>query len=276
MNLSIAAAVPEAHVVEIPVIGLRLRAVAHAQLMQAEVHLARAGEARHVGIHQARKCVRRVRAMLALGMRKLDQRAKRLDADLAQLCRGMSRLRDAQALIEALQRLDDNVPGDVRAILPDADAAARERRDGLLAQALARDPDFHSRRRRLRAMGERLLRLDWQLIGHAEIVRAILRSEHRVEKAGRKARRHPDRDHEWHVFRRRLRRLRQQDTVLAGLQPELRPTMKGLEDQAGALGEAQDDALLLLHCGRASPFQRTQRASLRRIARGRLQHARRG
>ncbi len=275
MNMSIAAA-PEVTDAETPVLGLRLRAAAHEQLLRAEAQLAGEGEARHTGIHQARKSIRRVRAMLALGIGKLDLRADRLDQDLAQLCRGLSRLRDAQALIEALQRLHDGAPDDVRAILPAAVAAARQRRDRLLAQALTRDPDLLSRRRRLRTMVERLLRLDWQSLGNAGVTAAILHGEHRVGKAGRRAKRHPDRDHGWHVFRRRLRRLRQQDTVLSALRPELRPRTQGLEDQAGMLGEAQDDALLLLHCGRASPFLRAQRALLRRIARERLQQVRRG
>jgi hypothetical protein len=124
-------------------------------------------------------------------------------------------------------------------------------------------------------MRERLLRLDWQAIGDAEVAAAIRRSERRVEKAGQRAERHPDRDDDWHAFRRRLRRLHQQDTLLARLQPALRPTMKGSADRNGTLGEAQDNALLLRYCGRASPFERGQRTLLRRIARERLQLARR-
>jgi len=257
-------------------LGLRLRATANEQLLLAMHHLAREGDALHTGIHQARKCIRRVRAILALGMRKLDSRAQRLDADLGQLGRGMSRLRDAQALIEALRRLDDSAPDEVRAILPAAEAAARLRRDALLVQALTRDPQLLSRRRRLQAISDRLLRLDWQPLGDAEAVAAILRSERRVEKAGRKAKRHPDRDDDWHILRRRMRRLRQQDTVLARLCPEVRTSMPGLEHQADALGHAQDDTLVVMHCGRISPFSPTQRTVLRRVARERLQHARRG
>jgi hypothetical protein len=273
MNLHIAPA-SEARNVELPVAGLRLRSAAHEQLLHAAEHLATEGEARHAGIHQARKSIRRARAILALGMHGSDRRAKRLDADLGRLCRGMSRLRDGQALLEALHRLDASAPDEVRAILPDAEAAARHRRDQLLSQALARDPDFRSRRQRLLALSNRLMQLDWQAVGIAEIADAIRRSERRVEKAERRARRHPDRDQDWHVFRRRLRRLRQQDSVLARLQPELRPGMKDLEDRAGVLGEAQDDTLLLSQCGRASPFPSEQRALLRRVSRQRLAHAR--
>jgi hypothetical protein len=257
-------------------LGLRLRATAHEQVLQAMNHLACDGDALHTGIHQARKCIRRVRAILALGMRKLDPRAQRLDAQLGQLGRGMSRLRDSQALIEALHRLDGGAPVEVRAILPEAEAAARQRRDALLAEALMRDPQFLSRRRRLQALGDRLLRLNWQPLGDDEAVAAILRSERRVEKAGRKASRHRDRDDDWHVLRRRMRRLRQQDTVLAKLCPEVRTSMPGLEHRADVLGHAQDDTLVVVHCGRMSPFSPAQRTVLRRVARKRLELARRG
>jgi CHAD domain len=262
--------------IEALALGLRLRATAHEQLLLAMNHLAREGDALHTGIHQARKCIRRVRAILALGMRKLDPRAQRLDAQLGQLGRGMSRLRDAQALIEALHRLDGDAPDDVRMILPEAEAAARQRRDALLAEALTRDPQFLSRRRRLRTMSDRLLRLNWQPLHDAEAVAAILRSERRVEKAGRKASRHRDRDEDWHVLRRRMRRLRQQDTVLANVCPEVRTSMHGLEHRADALGHSQDDTLVVIHCGRKSPFTLAQRTVLRRVARERLRHARHG
>ena len=110
------------------VIGPRLMAYASEQLLQAETHLARKGEARHSGIHEARKCIRRARATLALGASVFDRRAKRLDDDLGRLCRGMSPLRDAQALIEALRRLENSAPPAVHAILPRAEMAVRVRR----------------------------------------------------------------------------------------------------------------------------------------------------
>jgi hypothetical protein len=45
---------------------------------------------------------------------------------------------------------------------------------------------------------------------------------------------------------------------------------------ADILGESQDDALLLRHCGSRSPFTSDQRKPLRAIARERLQRARGG
>ncbi len=251
-------------------LGLRLMAFACAQLLHAEAHLAHDGEELHAGIHEARKCLRRVRAMLALGRRTFDGRAKRLDDDLGRLCRGLSHVRDAQALIEALRRLDNSAPEAVRRILPAAEAAARHRRDQMLAAALVKDPGFKARRRRLEDLRKRLVRLDWQAVDSKEVAKSLARSEKRAIKAALRAGRHPDDDQCWHTYRRRLRRLRQQHTALSELGIERRPMDKDLLDRAESLGESQDDLLLLNHCSRRSPFPPRQRALLRATAKQRL------
>jgi len=259
---------------ETAVIGQSLMAFAGEQLLLAQSCLAREGEARHSGIHEARKCIRRTRATLALGGDALDQRAKRIDDELGRLCRGLSPLRDAQALIEALQRLRDSAPSAVRAILPDAEVAARRRRDQMLERALQRDPQLQARRQRLVAVHKRLLGLEWQAVSTKCLSKAVTRSKRRVLKARRRIEQHPDDDNAWHVFRRRLRRLRQQDSLMVEMQLDVGSGIDGLEHQAHVLGVSQDDALLLTHCGRRSPFPIDQRRLLRDIARERLQHAR--
>lgn len=255
-------------------LGPRLRALATAQLQQAEELLADEGQTRHASLHQARKCIRRVRASLALGARALGPAGSRLDEELGRLCRGLSRLRDAQALVEVLQRLPASAPRHERTALAEAGAAACQRRDRLLTEALARDPQFASRRQRLRAARQRLGRLDWQALRPDDIDAAVKRSERRARKAARRASKHQDRDLDWHVYRRRLRRLHQQGSMLAKLQVPLRPQARELERRAAALGEAQDDVLLLAHCGRRSPFTPAQRTLLRSIASERLRAAR--
>lgn len=258
-------------------LGRRLMAFARGQLRLAQAHLGHAGEARHVGIHQARKCIRRARATLALGARIFDQRAQRLDDELGRLCRGLSPLRDAQALIETLRRLTATAPAAVQAILPLAEMEACRRRDQLLQRALTRDPGFMARRHRLLVAQTRLERLDWWALDAAVVSAAAMRSGQRADKAGQSARHHPDDNHAWHVYRRRLRRLHQQDTLLAEIQPELRPALvQSLQKQASLLGESQDDALLLSHTGTRSPFPPDQRKLLRDMARERLQRTRCG
>lgn len=266
--------VPDDHSADRRPLGLRLLEFAREQLSQAEAHLGREGEALHEGVHEARKCIRRTRATLALGAKAFDSRAKRIDGELRRLCRGLSHLRNAQALIEALARLDGSAPPAVQAILPDVEKIARERRDHLLARALVRDPIFAARRRRLWAAHEYLARLDWQSIDAANVSAAIGRSTRRVEKAMRRALKNRNDEPAWHTYRRRVRRLRQQDTLLSELQPALCPAMHDLGDRAHALGESQDNALLLRYCGKRSPFTIDQRALLRRVARERLHHVR--
>lgn len=257
-----------------PDLGPRLRRFVLAEIDGAAAQLARPGDDRHTGVHQARKRLRRVRAVLALGREALGKSGRRLDEELGRLCRGLSPLRDAQALIEGLERLG---PGDEAdpAAWSDAIGLARIRRDRQLQTALARDPDFRRRRARLQAFARRLDRLDWGAVDAPVVAAAVARSERRLERVQRRVRRSSGDEERWHVMRRRFRRLRQQDNVLAQELPELRPARPVSADDASALGEAQDDALILRCCGRHSPFPPTLRQSLRRIARERLVRARR-
>lgn len=257
-------------------LGMRLLVFAGEQLQQAQTDLSRKGEALHEGIHQARKCIRRARATLALGTRVIGPRAQALDDELGRLCRGLSHLRDAQALIEVLQRLEAQAPDRIRAILPAADQLARQRRDEILERALARDPSFQARCLRLQAAQQRLARLDWRAVKEADVAHAIQRSQHRADKAAKQIKKHPDDDEAWHVYRRRLRRLRQQDSLLADLLPALRLQKRRARDLTDVLGESQDDALLLRHCDSRSPFPSDQRKQLRAIARERLRNTRSG
>lgn len=251
-------------------LGLRLQDFALVELREAQALLAKPGDDRHEGVHQARKRLRRTRAALALGRKALGREGRRLDEDLGRLCRGLSPLRDAQALIEGLQRLPATAPGPLASALPDMVALARKRRDDCLARALVRDPDFKRRRDRLQAMIVRLEALDWAGVKPGAVAKSIARSEKRLAKARRRAARDPRDDARWHAMRRRLRRLRQQDHLLSAVEPDLRPVGSVTAEEAAVLGEAQDDALLLRHCGSHSPFPPPLRRLLRAEARARL------
>lgn len=255
--------------------GLRLMAHACAQLHAAQAHLAQEGECLHDGIHQARKCIRRARSILKLGRRALGKRAHRLDEDLGQLCRGLSPLRDGQALIEALRRLDRSADPGLAELLPAAEDAARRRRDRLLLRTHRHDPGFERRRQRLAALQARLARLDWEAVDERRIARSLARGERRAIEAGDAARLDPADDGRWHVYRRRLRRLRQQLTALEELGIAAPAVRQDLLDQAAALGEAQDDVLLLRHCRHRPVFPAGMRARLRAAVAARIAAARR-
>ncbi|WP_374473971.1 CHAD domain-containing protein [Arenimonas sp.] len=255
-------------------LGFRLRDYARAELTSAAEQLAREGEARHTGVHQVRKRLRRARATLALARRPLGGAGRRLDDALGQACRGLCGLRDAQALVEALARLEATAPAGLREQLPDAIALATARRDAVMAAALVRDPGFERHAKRLRALAARLGRLDWTAVDEAVVAKGVARSERRLAKARRRAERAPGDDERWHVLRRRLRRLRQQDHLLVSLAPELRPVEGASTEEATTLGEAQDDVLLLRACGRGSPFPVPMRRELRTLAGQRLRQVR--
>lgn len=257
-----------------PPLGLRLKAFALAELKEAQALLAKPGDGRHEGVHQARKRLRRTRAALALGRKGLGGSGRRLDEDLGRLCRGLSPLRDAQALIEGLQRLPASEPGALAAALPQMLALAHQRRDDFLARTLSRDPDLRKRRDRLQAMAVRVEALGWDRVKPGAIAKAMARSEKRLAKARRRAAREPANDERWHAMRRRLRRLRQQDHLMATLEPGLRPAASVTAEEAAVLGEAQDDALLLRHCRSHSPFPPAVRAMLRTELKTRLGHVR--
>ncbi len=254
-------------------IGQRLHDLAVADLLAAEAQLARSGVDRHEGVHQARKCLRRTRAILALAQPGPGSRGDLLGAALARLCRGLSTLRDAQALLDMLARFGQE-GAQIPAMLPDAIAAAKVQRDAMLARFLLRDPDLLARRQRIAGFRAQLERLDWKRSGDNDVARAMARSARRARKAGRQARKHPRDSKAWHRFRRRLRRLNQQNSVLAEVAPGLCLRLPALEHQAKALGEAQDCQLLLARCARRSPFAPALRPALRQLARQRLQQLR--
>lgn len=251
-------------------IGTRLSAFIQTQLQDAQRHLARKGLARHQGIHDARKCIRRAKAALAIGRSVFGARGKRLNAELGGLCRGLSPLRDAQALVEVLQRLQTDVSGPLQSILPQAESLARQRRERMMAAALARDPLLMGRRQRLQRLSKRLQRLEWHLVGADEVAASLKRTERRLEKAAKRVARRPDDNDVWHDYRRRLRRLRQQATLLSSLGIDGILTASSFKAQTDALGEAQDDVLLMRLCGSRSPFMPEHRRLLRRSARQRL------
>ena len=258
----------------VPALGPALREFALSELAQAARQLAREGSERHSGIHQARKSLRRARAALALARRDLGEPGRHLDEQIASLCRGLSALRDGQALVEALKRLGPTAAPALEAQLPQAIELAKVRREQLLERALARDPGLARRRARIEGFARRLARLRWDEVREKRVARAVERSERRLAKARRRVERQPGHDERWHVLRRRLRRLRQQDHLLMSLAPALR-TVAGVPlEEATMLGEAQDDVLLLRHCGSHSPFPPPLRRELRTDARERLARVR--
>jgi CHAD domain-containing protein len=239
-----------------------LREYAVAELGRAGRQLARPGEKRHSGVHEARKSIRRARAVIALAGDSLGKKGRRLGRDLRDLARTLSDLRDARALEEVLLHLQD------QGALPDAEVErllvpVRARKRRAMETALADDPGLALRRAHLAVASANLLRLAWGDIDATALRRAHAASVADLHAALDAALATPDPE-AWHRFRRRLRRLRQQETAIAECCPDAIPPTPGLPELADGMGLAQDYALLLAHLDESGPFGARDRLALKR------------
>jgi CHAD domain-containing protein len=194
-------------------------------------------------VHEARKAIRRLRALLALANGSVE-RLDGFDAQLDRLGDGLSALRDAQVALLAGRHIAERNPA---APWPEVLATLERRRDLLLEQERKRDPGFGRRRRALTRVESGLQALAWS-VRKKDIRAALQRSQRRDTRARRAAEAMPL-PANLHRWRRRTRRLRMQLEALQALAPNLarelaRPSLKKqlrrLQARADALGWYQD------------------------------------
>jgi CHAD domain-containing protein len=161
---------------------------------------------RHRGIHEARKSLRRLKSLLALGAEPFAGQLPSLNELIGKLATGLSPLRDTHVAVHTAQVLAGPDPS---LEWQQAIHALENRRDGRLAAALTKDPRFLKRRHRLRDLGDAIEALPWKAVTRRTIEQAIARSERRVAKAERRVRRDGSVAN-LHRWRRRARRLRMQ------------------------------------------------------------------
>lgn len=245
-------------------LGVTLRAAADRELARAAAMLALGGTRLHFGVHQGRKSLRRTRAAMALAASALGRSGRLVDRELRRLLDSLSDLRDGQALVEALRRAS--------AALPPADAplfarAVRvaERRRALLAQQAGRVALDREGLDMIATLRASLAGMPWERVDRAGVARMLRESEARIAAAADAVRADRSDEEAWHDWRRRARRLAQQQRHLAGT--TLDADRGALHGVAERLGAAQDLALLLAHCGRDSPFAREDRRALAHAAR---------
>lgn len=201
-----------------------MRLYALAEMDRCMEQLARTGEGRHTGIHQARKSLRRTRAVLALADKRLGTKGDKLGVGLGRLCRSLCALRDSHAVLDTLKRWNAGLEAPQRKALRSAVATARrslkEQRDAMLAAALESDPDFSRLRNKVSACRVRIEALPWERVRDKHVEAGLGRSHRRIARSARRARRRAEVE-DFHRWRRRLRRLRQQLTALesSGLAP---------------------------------------------------------
>ena len=209
----------------------------------------------HTGIHDARKAIRRLRALLALVEDRIPE-ASAIDASLERLGDGLSLLRDAHVVVETAGKFAAGHRKDWKPAMQ----ALKARRDERLERALARDPGFLERRALVRRLEARIEFLDWSRLRLADLREGVEASQVRLDNAEQRAAfdLQPEHLHRW---RRRVRRLRFQLEVIGKLSPEAMQKLsrrhpgrdpKALHRLGDALGDRRDEQLL------ASALRRTK------------------
>jgi CHAD domain-containing protein len=243
-----------------------LRTYASDELARAMDCLSWRGARLHKGVHQGRKSMRRTRAVLALAKPSLGAGARLIDRELRRINRSLSTLRDAQALVETLDRLAKQNPPDAsHVLLRLARRAAVGRRTAHARAVLKDDADFAGRRAQLGVLAAGLQTLPWAVIDR-DVQASLRKSAAQATAASEQAQASGD-DEDWHRWRRLARRLSQQHRALGGAASALAADRDRDKTLAELLGEAQDYALLSDHCGGDSPFDDAIRKDLRKFAR---------
>lgn len=221
------------------------RRIVRGQMEQAARAL-RADEAGlHQGVHDARKCFKRIRAVLRLVRADLGGRYKRENRWFRDSSRSLSGVRDAEALIETCDRLSERHPGPPQGrALEEARAALVRRRDRIVA----REGDLAPRAQTLAAeLEQRLTALDdWPLDGNG--FRALRPGLKRTFKRGRNAMAAAagsDDDARFHQWRKRVKYHRYHTQLLRGAWPRLmKPRLSALKEISDLLGYDHDLAVL--------------------------------
>jgi len=255
--------------------GTALRDYAAGELENAIRHLGWHGGRVHDGVHLARKSLRRTRAVLALGEPALGPGADLIDREVRRVNVSLSKMRDAQALVETLDRViaASRTPSEALPALRRARRTAAQSRVEVARRELGDDPGLGRKRALLTTLRAALPALPWDAQTGSRVRDALDVSLARVDSAGARARA-TGRDNDWHRWRRRVRRLSQQHRALGDQVPEIAAAKKRCKMLAELLGEAQDYALLGDHCGRRSIFAEADRDALAAIAGAGTQHMR--
>lgn len=202
------------------------------------------------GVHEARKSVRRLRSLLALGRRALGKDAvDAIDHELRALAKDLSVLRDGQVVQDTARQLasdadDAEEAASWEALLPLLDARQQRR----LADALRDDPAFMRRQAQAHRLAEQLQQLPWHRLRGSDLGDALARWVRRQARAQATALASGSVD-DLHAWRRRSRRLRMQLGALRKLhvRPRIGHPITGVRHVArlvDQLGLLQDLALL--------------------------------
>lgn len=231
-----------------PRLGARAAALAADDVRALATALAIA-PAEPTGVHEARKSVRRLRSLLALGRRVLGKEGvDAIDHELRALAKGLSALRDGQVVQDTARQLarDADEAASWEALLPLLAARQQQR----LADALRDDPGFMRRQAQAHRLAEQLQQLPWQRL-HPDAMRLRLARSMRRQVRTQEVALASGRVDDLHDWRRRSRRLRMQASALRKLHVRVRQSdhdttahLRHVARLVDQLGTLQDLALL--------------------------------
>lgn len=208
LTLPTATSVQSAEKVERPLarsFGDLLRDYLLEQFELARRELGQRGPIRHEGVHDCRKALHRTGAVLDLGAARLKGGAS-VRSSARGLARRLTALRDAHAVIEALDREIKVVESKrTRKELDRLRHALVIRRGVALRAALREDPGFRHCCAELLLLQRDLTALPWERIRPRDLRTAQARCRRHAQRAERRARRRGD-PASLHRWRQRLRR----------------------------------------------------------------------
>ena len=196
-------------------IGSELQKLAQREMQSIQRSLSRRREI-HASVHDARKAIRRLRAILALVEDRFDE-ATLADRKLQRLGGGLSSLRDAHVAISTAGKMAMKHPQDPWALVLDR---LLQRRDTLMARALVQDPEFGRRAMALARVASDLEAIDWPRLKRKDVRAALDRSQARVSRIEKKLKAGATIE-DLHRLRRRTRRLRMQLQAIQRISPSL-------------------------------------------------------
>jgi CHAD domain-containing protein len=244
--------------------GLRLRRYVDNELQIAASALTLRGHASRDGVHRARKAIRRTRAALLLGWPAPDAAVALAVDRLKYVNDQLSGLRDAHALVGALDRLLEGETGTTREMLDHARKGLARNRS-----ALEHDPAAGSLLQdaggQVRFIAAGIDALAWDDVAEDDIATTLDATARKVDRARRDALA-DGKAKDWHKWRRRLRRLSQQRRACAalGIEAPFTPFDKSVAEQ---LGKLQDHNALLAKGPRLAGLRGKRKQRFRRAVR---------
>ena len=211
------------------------------EIEKAEAMLRQEGEERDAGIHDARKAFKKIRAVLRLVRRDLGSTYRHENAWFRDSARGLSDLRDAQAVLESFDKLQKAFPdemkakgfGEIRLAL-----ARRRTRIGDNDGDLVRNAERV--RETLQDVHQRVAAWDLKRTGFAAVGPGLRATYGRGRRARVEAFRSPS-DQAFHDWRKRVKYHWYHMRLLQDSWPPMMKTYRGLlKELAEILGDDHD------------------------------------